>query len=77
MFSQEPKIAKRWAKETPDFKSLPEQVKKKALKKILKDGKGGFKIPSLYSEASKPINLLKQIGTPPTASKIPKSENNK
>lgn len=29
MFANQPKIAKRWAKETPDIKSLPEHVKKK------------------------------------------------
>lgn len=32
MFSQKPEMAKRWAAETPSFKSLPEHVmKKKAL----------------------------------------------
>jgi len=29
MFSQEPAMAKRWAKETPKGKKLPERVKKK------------------------------------------------
>jgi hypothetical protein len=29
MFANQPKIAKRWAKITPDIKSLPEHVKKK------------------------------------------------
>lgn len=29
MFSQHPKMAKRWAKETPDIKSLPEHKSKK------------------------------------------------
>lgn len=34
MFAKLPKIAKRWAKETPDFKSLPEKMKKR--KEIIK-----------------------------------------
>lgn len=29
MFSQKPKMAKQWAKETPDIKDLPKKVKKK------------------------------------------------
>jgi len=35
MFSQHPEIAKRWAKETPKGKDLPDKVgaRKKALKK--------------------------------------------
>ncbi len=33
MFANQPKIAKRWAKETPDIKKLPEKVKKKKKKK--------------------------------------------
>ena len=34
MFSQKPEMAKRWAKETPNFKNLPEHVaKKKAIMK--------------------------------------------
>lgn len=33
MFANQPKIAKRWAKETPNIKSLPEHVKKKKGKK--------------------------------------------
>jgi len=36
MFSQHPKIAKKWAKETSNFKSLPKYAKKKVLKKTLK-----------------------------------------
>jgi len=28
MFAKHPKIAKRWAKNTPDIKDLPEHVKK-------------------------------------------------
>lgn len=28
MFAKHPKIAKRWAKETPNIKSLPEHKKK-------------------------------------------------
>jgi len=33
MFANQPKIAKKWAKETPSIKSLPEHVKKKNAKK--------------------------------------------
>lgn len=33
MFAVHPEMAKEWAKETPDFKSLPEKVKKKPKKK--------------------------------------------
>lgn len=29
MFATHPKIAKRWAKETPNIKALPKKVKKK------------------------------------------------
>lgn len=29
MFANQPKIAKRWAKETPNIKALPEKLKKK------------------------------------------------
>lgn len=36
LFANHPKIAKRWAKETPNIKSLPEHVKKKVLKKSIK-----------------------------------------
>jgi len=32
MFANQPQIAKRWAKETPNIKALPEKVKKKAKK---------------------------------------------
>lgn len=32
MFAKMPEIAKRWAKETPNMKSLPEKVKKVKLK---------------------------------------------
>jgi hypothetical protein len=32
MFANQPKIAKRWAKETPNIKALPEHVKKKKAK---------------------------------------------
>jgi len=32
MFSQMPKVAKRWAKETPRIKSLPKKVAKKRSK---------------------------------------------
>ncbi len=35
MFAKEPTIAKRWAAETPDIKSLPEH-KKKSKKKVYK-----------------------------------------
>lgn len=38
MFSQHPKIAKRWAKETPSMKSLPARAKKTA-KKASRKGK--------------------------------------
>ena len=33
MFANQPKIAKRWAKEMPSIKSLPDKVKKKKGKK--------------------------------------------
>jgi hypothetical protein len=34
MFARHPKIAKRWADETPDIKALPDKVKnKKGVKK--------------------------------------------
>lgn len=39
MFANKPKIAKRWAKETGDFKSLPKHVKKKAIKGIMNKNK--------------------------------------
>jgi hypothetical protein len=29
MFANQPEIAKRWAKETPNIKELPEKLKKK------------------------------------------------
>lgn len=32
MFAKMPETAKRWAKETPDMKSLPEKVKKVKIK---------------------------------------------
>lgn len=32
MFARMPKTAKRWAEKTPDMKSLPKKVKKKAKK---------------------------------------------
>lgn len=33
MFKNKPKMAKRWAKETKDFKSLPEKIHAGMLKK--------------------------------------------
>jgi hypothetical protein len=36
MFANQPEIAKRWAKETPNEKALPEKVKKKKPKKKAK-----------------------------------------
>jgi hypothetical protein len=33
MFANQPTIAKRWAKETPNIKALPEKLKKKKGKK--------------------------------------------
>jgi hypothetical protein len=39
MFANKPAMAKRWAKETPNIKALPEElddIKKAALKKIAK-----------------------------------------
>lgn len=33
MFANMPKTAKKWAKETPNMKSLPKKVAKKAKKK--------------------------------------------
>jgi hypothetical protein len=33
MFANQPKIAKKWVKETPNIKSLPEKLKKKKGKK--------------------------------------------
>lgn len=38
MFSQMPKVAKRWAKETPNMKSLPARAAKKAARKTSKKG---------------------------------------
>lgn len=32
MFAKHPKIAKRWAKETPNIKNLPKKLKKKKAK---------------------------------------------
>ena len=32
LFARHPQIAKRWAAETPDFKSLPEHVRRNAIK---------------------------------------------
>ena len=73
MFANHPEIAKRWAKETPDMKNLPEHVKKDVLKKsVKKTGKGGPGI-SPFSQASSPIDLLTSQSNPPTASSIPKS----
>lgn len=39
LYAKHPEIAARWAKETPNFKSLPEHVKKKKdiLKKSIKN----------------------------------------
>ena len=77
MFVNKPEMAKRWAKETPDFKKLPEHVKKKSLKKILKKHKGkGGPIDSSFKQASNPINLLRYKGEPPTAQSVPKSKDN-
>lgn len=69
--------AKTWADETPNIKSLPEHVKKVALHKIIRKhmGKGG-PIPSAYSQAASPINLLKSSPIPPTVPRIPKSNQN-
>lgn len=39
MFSQHPQIAERWAKETPNIKSLPNKKKKDAGKEELSRGK--------------------------------------
>lgn len=36
MFANQPEIAKRWAKETPNIKKLPEKLKKKKPKKKAK-----------------------------------------
>ena len=36
LFAKHPKIAKRWAKETHNFKSLPQHVKKAVVKKSVK-----------------------------------------
>lgn len=75
MFKFHPEIAKRWSKETPDFKNLPEHVKKK--KAILKKhlGKGGPDT-SLYKQAASPINLTKNTGEPPTTTSLPKTKDN-
>lgn len=77
LFAKEPTIAKRWAKETPDFKKLPEHKKKQTLKKTLKKfkGKGGLDT-NPFAQASTPINLLKSGGTPPTAAPLPKTSAN-
>lgn len=40
MYSQHPEIAARWAKKTPDFSSLPEHVKKTALKNKINENRG-------------------------------------
>ena len=34
MFANKPKMAKRWAKKTPDIKSLPETVKESYVHKL-------------------------------------------
>lgn len=77
LFAKEPTIAKRWAKETPDIKKLPEYKKKKILKKAIKkmNGKGGLE-STAFTQASKPIDLLKSGGMPPTAAPLPKNKNN-
>jgi hypothetical protein len=77
MFSQHPDIAKRWAKKTPDFKNLPEHIKKKVLKRTLKKhtGKGGLEVSS-YQQAEAPINLLRFKGSPPIAKKLANTKNN-
>ena len=69
--------ASTWAHETPDIKSLPDRVKKKSLKKILKKhtGKGG-PIPTPFAQASSPIDLLKSSSVPPTVRAIPNSRMN-
>ena len=44
MFSQHPEMAKRWAKETPDIKDLPEKVMpKKSIKIRVKKKNAGSK----------------------------------
>jgi hypothetical protein len=75
MFTNLPKIAKRWAKETPNFKSLPENVKKK--KAILKKhtGKGGMET-SPFKQVASPIDLLTTNGEPPTTKGVPKTKDN-
>ncbi len=64
LFSQHPDIAKRWAKETPNIKKLPEHVmnKKTVLKKAVgKYGKGGPGTTPTPSMATPPP-LLNRIG---------------
>jgi hypothetical protein len=45
MFSQHPEMAKRWAAETPDFKSLPEHVAKQGAPPPPRFAKGGIAEP--------------------------------
>lgn len=60
--------ADTWAHETPNLKGLPDHVKKKVLKRSIKKhvGKGG-PIPTSFTQAAAPIDLLKTRGEPPTA----------
>lgn len=47
--------------------------KKSIIRKCM--GKGGLD-PTPFKQASKPIDLLKSGGTPPTVAVLPKSKNN-
>jgi hypothetical protein len=71
MFANKPQMALRWAHETPNMKGLPEHVKKKSLRKLIKGrvGKGG-PIPTSYKQAASPIDLLKTNGEPPTVRSV-------
>ena len=46
MFANDPKMAKKWAKHTPNIKALPEKVKKKKFnaKAFEKEKKKVFKV---------------------------------
>lgn len=63
-------------KEAKDQSKELKEIKKKVLKKAVKKhtGKGG-PIPTPFTQASSPIDLL-TAGSPPTVRPIPKSQTN-
>lgn len=75
--------AAEWAKKTPNLTSLPEykdpnkkMTQHKIAQRAVRRKMSGMGGPSPFSQASKPIDLLKSGGMPPTATPLPKNKNN-